>query len=65
MLIWVIKLNYHKKVNIRVGSCWNLFWWKDYTFNGLSSDFIENTVYTDYNSSQELSNLIANNKVLQ
>ena len=32
-------------------------------FNGLSSDFIENTVYTDYKSSQELSNLIANNKV--
>lgn len=36
---------------------------KTNTFNGLSSDFIENTVYTDYNSSQELSNLIANNKV--
>ena len=33
------------------------------TFNGLSSDFIENTVYTDYKASQELSNLIANNKV--
>ena len=32
-------------------------------FNGLSSDFIENTVYTDYKSSQELSNLMANNKV--
>lgn len=32
-------------------------------FNGLSSDFIENTVYTDYKSSQELSNLITNNKV--
>ena len=36
---------------------------KTNTFNGLSSDFIENTVYTDYKSSQELSNLIANNKV--
>lgn len=36
---------------------------KTNTFNGLSSDFIENTVYTDYESSQELSNLIANNKV--
>ena len=35
---------------------------KTNTFNGLSSDFIENTVYTDYKSSQELSNLIANNK---
>ena len=37
---------------------------KTNTFNGLSSDFIENTVYTDYKSSQELSNLIANNKVI-
>ena len=36
---------------------------KTNTFNGLSSDFIENTVYTDYKSSQELSNLIAKNKV--
>lgn len=36
---------------------------KTNTFNGLSSDFIENTVYTDYKSSQELSNLITNNKV--
>ena len=36
---------------------------KTNTINGLSSDFIENTVYTDYKSSQELSNLIANNKV--
>ena len=36
---------------------------KTNTFNGLSSDFIENTVYTDYKASQELSNLIANNKV--
>ena len=36
---------------------------KTNTFNGLSSDFIENTVYTDYKSSQQLSNLIANNKV--
>ena len=36
---------------------------KTNTFNGLSSDFIENTVYTDYKSSQELSSLIANNKV--
>lgn len=36
---------------------------KTNTFNSLSSDFIENTVYTDYKSSQELSNLIANNKV--
>ena len=36
---------------------------KTNTFNGLSSDFIENTVYTDYKSSQELLNLIANNKV--
>lgn len=36
---------------------------KTNTFNGLSSDFIENTVYTDYKSSQELSNLIANNKI--
>ena len=36
---------------------------KTNTFNGLSSDFIENTVYTDYKSSQELSNLMANNKV--
>lgn len=36
---------------------------KTNTFNGLSSDFIENTVYTDYNSSQQLSNLITNNKV--
>lgn len=36
---------------------------KTNTFNGLSSDFIENTVYTDYKSSQELSNLIDNNKV--
>ena len=36
---------------------------KTNTFNGLSSDFIENTVYTDYKSSQELSSLVANNKV--
>ena len=36
---------------------------KTNTFSGLSSDFIENTVYTDYKSSQELLNLIANNKV--
>ena len=36
---------------------------KTNTFSGLSSDFIENTVYTDYKSSQELSNLMANNKV--
>ena len=36
---------------------------KTNTFSGLSSDFIENTVYTDYKSSQELSNLTANNKV--
>ena len=36
---------------------------KTNTFSGLSSDFIENTVYTDYKSSQQLSNLIANNKV--
>ena len=36
---------------------------KTNTFNGLSSDFIENTVYTDYKSSQELSNLIPNKKV--
>ena len=36
---------------------------KTNTFNGLSSDFIENTVYTDYKSSQQSSNLIANNKV--
>ena len=36
---------------------------KTNTFSGLSSDFIENTVYIDYKSSQELSNLIANNKV--
>ena len=36
---------------------------KTNTFSGLSSDFIENTVYTAYKSSQELSNLIANNKV--
>ena len=36
---------------------------KTNTFNGLSSDFMENTVYIDYKSSQELSNLIANNKV--
>lgn len=36
---------------------------KTNTFNGLSSDFIENTVYTNYKSSQELSNLITNNKV--
>ncbi|WP_448904701.1 ABC transporter permease [Gemella sp.] len=36
---------------------------KTNTFNGLSSDFIENTVYTDYKASQELTNLIANNKV--
>ena len=36
---------------------------KTNTFNGLSSDFIENIVYSDYKSSQELSNLIDNNKV--
>ena len=36
---------------------------KTNTFSGLSSDFIENTVYTDYKSSQELSSLVANNKV--
>ena len=36
---------------------------KTNTINGLSSDFIENTVYTDYKSSQELSNLMTNNKV--
>ena len=36
---------------------------KTNTFNGLSSDFIENTVYTNYKASQELSNLVANNKV--
>ena len=36
---------------------------KTNTFNGLSSDFIENTVYTDYKSSQELLALTSNNKV--
>ena len=33
------------------------------TFNGLSSDFIENTVYTDYNSSQKLLDYTSNNRV--
>ena len=36
---------------------------KTNTFSGLSSDFIENTVYTDYKSSQELLALTSNNKV--
>ena len=36
---------------------------KTNTFNGLSSDFIENTVYTDYKSSQELLALTSNNKI--
>ena len=36
---------------------------KTNNFEGLSSDFIENTVYTDYNSSQELLNYSTNNRV--
>ncbi len=36
---------------------------KTNNFEGLSSDFIENTVYTDYNSSQKLLNYSSNNKV--
>ena len=36
---------------------------KTNNFEGLSSDFIENTVYTDYNSSQELLNYSSNNRV--
>lgn len=36
---------------------------KTNTFNGLSSDFIENTVYTNYKSSQELLALTSNNKI--
>ena len=36
---------------------------KTNNFEGLSSDFIENTVYTDYNSSQKLLDYSFNNKV--
>ena len=36
---------------------------KTNNFEGLSSDFIENTVYTDYNSSQKLLDYSSNNKV--
>ena len=36
---------------------------KTNTFEGLSSDFIENTIYTDYATSQELLNTTKNNKV--
>ena len=36
---------------------------KSNNFEGLSSDFIENTVYTDYNSSQKLLDYSSNNKV--
>ncbi|EGF87267.1 ABC transporter permease [Gemella haemolysans] len=36
---------------------------KTNNFEGLSSDFIENTVYTDYNSSQELLNYSTSNRV--
>ena len=36
---------------------------KTNNFEGLSSDFIENTVYTDYNSSQKLLNYSSNNRV--
>ena len=36
---------------------------KTNNFEGLSSDFIENTVYTDYNSSQKLLYYSSNNKV--
>ena len=36
---------------------------KTNNFEGLSSDFIENTVYTDYNSSQKLIDYSSNNKV--
>lgn len=36
---------------------------KTNNFEGLSSDFIENTVYTDYNSSQKLLDYASNNRV--
>ena len=36
---------------------------KTNTFEGLSSDFIENTIYTDYTTSQVLLNTTKNNKV--
>ena len=36
---------------------------KTNNFEGLSSDFIENTVYTNYNSSQKLLDYSSNNKV--
>lgn len=36
---------------------------KTNNFEGLSSDFIENTVYTDYNSNQKLLDYSSNNKV--
>ena len=36
---------------------------KTNNFGGLNSDFIENTVYTDYNSSQKLLDYSSNNKV--
>ena len=36
---------------------------KTNNFEGLSSDFIENTMYTDYNSSQKLLNYSSNNRV--
>lgn len=36
---------------------------KTNNFEGLSSDFIENTVYTDYNSSQKLLDYTSNNRV--
>ena len=36
---------------------------KTNTFEGLSSDFIENTIYTDYATSQEVLNTTKNNKV--
>ena len=36
---------------------------KTNNFEGLSSDFIENTVYTDYNSSQKLLDYSSNNRV--
>ena len=36
---------------------------KTNTFEGLSSDFVENTIYTDYATSQEVLNTTKNNKV--
>ena len=49
MLIWVIKIKLSQEGKILELEVVGIYSGeKTNTFNGLSSDFIENTVYTDY-----------------